>query len=95
MIADSPISSRGSAHRNWVAVLLIAAACLLLQVGGGLFDPALQLGALGLEPADPPAARRQQQEDGQGAERPLHQRALPPPGDHLDQQIGLIRRPVP
>lgn len=35
MIADSPISSRGSAHRNWVAVLLIAAACLLLQVGGG------------------------------------------------------------
>lgn len=35
MIADSPISSRGSARRNWVAVLLIAAACLALQGGGG------------------------------------------------------------
>lgn len=35
MITDSPISSRGGAHRNWVAVLLIAAACLVLQVGGG------------------------------------------------------------
>lgn len=35
MIADSPISSRGGACRNGVAVLLIAVVCVMLQVSGG------------------------------------------------------------